>query len=87
MDIPSITLDFTHAAITIPAWSIVSIPLVLGMVCMWMSGRNERRGIQAVTATGLPHQELRSSADRRFRNMGIWRVLAYGSALAFLALV
>ncbi len=81
MNIPSITLDFVNAAVTIPGWMVATVPLVLGMGFMWMSGRNERRGIRIMSPTG----DLADAADKRYRSMGIWRVLAYGAALTFLA--
>jgi hypothetical protein len=67
---------------TIPMWVVCLIPILTGCVCMWMSGRAERKGVYILSSD---HSDVRcDDADRQFRRMGTLRVVAYIMALLFL---
>lgn len=89
MDVPSLTVDLSAVAFTIPGWVLMLIPVLAGVVCMSLAGRNEAKGIQGLSPgpngpPGSNGPELERESQRRFRRMGMWRVLAYVSALLFL---
>jgi len=78
-----LTIAIPATIVTIPMWGICLALLLLGVVCMWLSGRCERAGIKTLT----PNSDAGITADAYFRCMGVWRLVAYVVALVFLWLI
>ena len=74
-----LTVNIPETVVTIPLWVVYLIPVLIGSVCMWMSGRCERLGVQAM--------QPNAKADKYFRRMGTWRVVAYVMLVVYLLLL